>query len=53
MQMAQSMPQGAMRDEVKGFFVMIHGIKSRPCKKLLPSLSPHPVPRLIGRTLQR
>lgn len=31
-----------------GFFVIIHGIKFHACKKLLPSLSPHPVHRLIG-----
>ena len=36
MQMAQSMPQGAMRVVLNGFFAAIQGIMFRACKKLSP-----------------
>jgi hypothetical protein len=34
LQMAQSMPQGAMRDALNGFFATMHGIMLWACKKL-------------------
>jgi hypothetical protein len=41
--MAQSIPQGAMRMVLKGFFAAIHGIMSMACKKLLPFTFTTPV----------
>jgi hypothetical protein len=42
--MAQSIPQGAMRVVLNGFFAAIHGIMSMACKKLLPFTFTTPIP---------